>query len=126
MKSVPAAVLLALVSGCVSSQPAPPASPIASTANTPHALSDTEKATIEAGVRASQPDIPAGAAFRTITATKGTNGITTACGYVGTSQGEKPFVGILGGTGFAMTGIGGAAEETIAVQASCSRMGIHI
>ena len=127
MKSIAAAALLLLVSGCVSSSPTPPpASPIASGANKPYPLSDTEKATIEAGVRVSGPNIAADAAFRTITATKGTNGITTACGYVGTSAGEKPFIGVLGGTGFAMTGIGGAAEETIAVQTSCGQLGIHI
>ena len=126
MKSIAAAFLLLLVSGCVSSPTPPPASPIASGANTPYPLSDAEKAAIEAGVRVSGPNIAAEAAFRTITATKATNGITTACGYVGTSAGEKPFIGILGGTGFAMTGIGGAAEETIAVQTSCGQMGIHI
>lgn len=126
MKSIPAAVLLVLVSGCVSSPPPPPASPIASKANSPYALTDTEKATIETGTRAARPDLPAGASFRTITATKSTDGVVTACGYVGTSGGEKPFIGVLGGTTFTMTGIGGAAAETIAVQTSCGRLGIHI
>ena len=126
MKSIPAALLLVIVSGCVSSPPPPPASPIASKANTPYTLTDADKAAVEAGMRASRPDLPAGASFRTITATKGSDGVVSACGYVGTSAGEKPFIGVLSGTTFTMNGIGGAAAETIAVQTWCGRMGIHI
>lgn len=126
MKSILAAALAVLMSGCVSSATPPkPATP-ASGPNMPVTLSESERATVEAGTRASLQGASASATFRTMTATKAPDGVVTACGYVDAGNGDKPYIGILTSAGFTVTGMGGADADTIVVQAACSRLGIHI
>jgi hypothetical protein len=116
-----------LLAGCVSSSPPPSAPPPQSmaTRNDPVTLTDADRAAIETGVRAALGGA-AGATFRTMIATKGADGVVTACGYVNTGSGDKPYIGTLAGGAFTMTGKGGTTEETIATQSACSRKGVHI
>ena len=95
------------------------------TRNDPVTLTDADRTAIEAGVRAAVGNV-ASAAFRTMIATKGADGTVTACGYVNTGDGDKPYVGTLAGGAFTVTGRGGTAEETIATHSACGRKGIHI
>ena len=127
-RSLAAQGLLLLLSGCVSNGPPPasaPPPPVMSTRNTPVTLTDANRTAIEAGVRTALGN-PANATFRTMIATKAGDGVVTACGYVNTGGGDKPYIGTLSDTGFAMTGKGGTAEETIATQTACSNKGVHI
>jgi hypothetical protein len=124
--SLAAQGLLLLIAGCVSSPPAvAPPPPVMSTRNTPVTLTDANRKAIETGVRAALGN-PANATFRTMIATKGSDGVVTACGYVNTGSGDKPYIGTLADAGFTMTGKGGTAEETIATQTACSNKGVHI
>lgn len=126
-RSLAAQGMLLLLAGCVSSPPqaAAPPPPVMSTRNTPMTLTDANRTAIEAGVRAALGN-PANATFRTMIATKGSDGIVTACGYVNTGSGDKPYVGTLSAAGFTMTGKGGTVDETIATQTACSNKGVHI
>jgi hypothetical protein len=134
MKSISVAALAVLMSGCVSAPPTPTPTPATttSTAAAPVVLSDADRAAIEAGTRASLPNAPADATFRTMTATRGSDGVVTACGYVnakdssGGNTGDKPFIGVMTGAGFSVTAMGGSDAETIAVQAQCARHRINI
>jgi hypothetical protein len=130
MRIVAGAVACALLlSGCVGSAPKPAAPPPpvvgAGTVGTPFSLTDADRAAIEAGVRAHLNN-PATAAFRTMTATITAEGTVTACGYVNTGTGDKPYIGTMVSPGFTVSGYGGTREEIIAVQASCSQHRIHI
>jgi hypothetical protein len=127
MKRSVAASIVLVLAGCVSSSPpaAAPPPPIMTGRNNPVTLSDANRAAIESGVRAALGN-PANATFRTMIATKGPDGVVTACGYVNTGSGDKPYVGTLSDAGFAMTGKGGTDAETIATQTACSQKGVHI
>jgi hypothetical protein len=120
-----------LMAGCVSAPPTP-APTTTSTAAAPVTLSDADRAAIEAGTRASLQNAPADATFRTMTASRGSDGVVTVCGYVnakdssGGNTGDKPFIGVMTGAGFSVTGMGGADAETIAVQTQCARRRINI
>jgi hypothetical protein len=127
MKRNLAAGLALLLAGCVSSPPpaAAPPPPVTSTRNDPVTLTDADRKAIETGVRAALGNPPS-ATFRTMIATKGSDGIVTACGYVNTGSGDKPYIGTLSDAGFTMTGKGGTTEETIATQTACGHKGVHI
>ena len=129
MKRSLATGLLLLMAGCVSSEGPPPAAapppPVTSTRNDPVTLTDANRTTIEAGVRAALGN-PANAAFRTMIATRGSDGVVTVCGYFNAGSGDKPYIGTLSDAGFAVTGKGGTDAETIATHTACGRRGIHI
>jgi hypothetical protein len=116
-----------LLAGCMSSSqpPSAPPPPTMAARNDPVMLTDADRAAIETGVRAALGNA-GNATFRTMIATKGADGIVTACGYVDTGGGDKPYVGTLAGGAFTMTRKGGTAEETIATHTACGHKGIHI
>lgn len=125
-----AAIVLALAlvaTGCATSEPKPAAPPPAARAGVPqpHTLTDADRAAIEAGTRAYLQN-PASATFRTMLATKGTDGAVTACGYVNLGTGDKPYIGTLAGGAFTVTGMGGATADTIAVQQRCQSSRVYI
>lgn len=124
MKSVVAVCLALLVTGCVSSpSKAPP--PASAASNAPVTLSDTDRAAVEAGVRAALGN-PAVAAFRTMLATQA-SGVVTVCGYVNVANTkDRPYVGTLSGGSFAMSAVGDSDEQTIAVHKACAQRRVHI
>lgn len=126
-RNIPALLLLLLAASCTSSgqqapKPASPATPGASASTV--TLTDAERSTVEAAVRAraGQPS----AAFRTIIAQKDISGSVTVCGYFNPGSGDTPFVGTLSEGAFVVTDVGGAPERTIAVQKACHGSGIYI
>jgi len=122
-------LLIGLVAGCTSTPP--PAKQATSTAVAPATLSDAERAIVERDTLAALPDV-SNASFRTISASKSSNGTMTVCGYInvvassGTSSGDKPFIGVLSGSEFLLSAMGGSKEETIAVQAECIQSRVYI
>jgi hypothetical protein len=127
MRKIPALLLLLAVASCTSSgsqapKAASPATPgVAATGIT---LTDAERSTIEAAVRA-RAGQPA-ATFRTIIAQKDLSGSVTVCGYFNPGAGDTPFVGTLSEGAFIVTDVGGSPERTSAVQKSCHGSGIYI
>ena len=126
MKRIGALGWVMLLAGCMSSTPPPSAPPPPTTAarNEPVTLTDADRGAIEAGVRTALGSTSA--TFRTMIATKGADGVVTACGYVNAGSGDTPYVGTLTGGAFTMTRKGGTAEETIATHTACGQKGIHI
>lgn len=124
--SVPALLLLALVSGCSSSGQNPPAAaaPAPRGPGGEVKLSDADRASVETAVRASlgQPS----ASFRTMIGHRDPNGVVTVCGYFNAGSGDTPFVGTLGAGTFSVSDLGGTSERTIAVQSACHGRGIYI
>ena len=126
MKRLGAIGCVMLLAGCMSSSPPPSAPPPPSMTgrNEPVTLSDADRAAIETGVRSALGSPTA--TFRTMIATKGGDGVVTACGYVNTGSGDTPYIGSFSGGAFTMTRKGGTAEETIATQTACGQKSIHI
>jgi hypothetical protein len=126
MKKISALLLLLAAAACTSTPPAPkPAAPGAPrAAGTEITLTDAERSTIEAAVRAraGQPSAP----FRTIIAQRDPGGSVTVCGYFNPGSGDTPFVGTLSEGAFIVTDVGGTPERTIAVQKACHGVGIYI
>ncbi len=129
MRAATMMMILGLTAGCTTaSQPAKPAG---STTPGPVTLSDTERATVERDTLASLPDV-ANANFRTISAARSSTGTVTVCGYInvtgraGTQTGDKPFIGVLNGSEFLLSAMGGTSEETAAVQAECIQNRVYI
>ena len=129
MKRIGAISCAMLLAGCTSSSPPPPSSapppPTMTTGrNEPVTLTDTDRAAIETGVRTAIGSPTA--TFRTMIATKGGDGVVTACGYVNAGSGDTPYVGTLRDGAFTMTRKGGTPEETIATHTACGQKGVHI
>jgi len=126
MRKIPALLLLAALGACTSTPqtPKPAASSAAGTAAAEVPLTDAERSTIEAAVRAraGQPSAP----FRTIIAQRDRGGSVTVCGYFNPGSGDTPFVGTLSSGAFIVTDVGGAPERTIATQKACHGAGIYI
>ena len=125
MKKMPALLLLLAAAACTSSpQASKPSATGASGAGSSVTLTDTDRGTIEAAVRAraGQPS----ATFRTMIAQRDAGGAVTVCGYVNPGAGDTPFIGTLVEGGFIVTDLGGPAERTIAVQQACHGRGIYI
>jgi hypothetical protein len=127
MRKIPWLLLLLAAAACTSTPqaPKPAASPAtAGASGTAVTLTDADRGTIEAAVRAraGQPS----ASFRTMIAQRDAGGAVTVCGYVNPGAGDTPFVGTLVEGGFIVTDLGGPAERTIAVQQACHRLGIYI
>lgn len=126
MYKIAALSLLLAVAACTSTKEAPktaaPATP--GVAGTSMTLTDAERSTIEAAVRAraGQPS----ATFRTIIAQKDQSGSVTVCGYFNPGAGDTPFVGTLSEGAFVVTDVGGTPERTSAVQKACHGSGIYI
>ncbi len=120
-------LVLALVTilgcGCVSS---PTTAPNTATAPGAIVLSEIDRVTIEAAVRAYKPDLPATSTFRTMAARRAKDGIVTACGYVDAGTGDEPYVGLLADGAFTVNALGGTQDEIIAIQSQCGKKGIHI
>jgi hypothetical protein len=126
MKAWIAVAAALALSACTSTQPpAAPPPPVNTGGNTPVTLSDADRAAIEAGTRAALGG-GANATFRTMIATRGGDGVVTACGYVNTGSGDRPYIGVLGAAGFSVTSISSTKDEIIAVQGACSKKGVHI
>jgi hypothetical protein len=125
-RNIPALLLLLAAAACTStpqaSKPASPARPGGAAAEIQ--LTDAERSTIEAAVRAraGQPSAP----FRTIIAQRDRGGSVTVCGYFNPGSGDTPFVGTLSEGAFIVSDIGGPTERTIAVQKACHGSGIYI
>lgn len=125
MRKIPALLLVLAVAACTSTPQTPkPAAP--GPVGAPLQLTDAERATVEAGVRAMLTGNQAGATFRTMTAAKGADGVTRACGYFNTGGSDTPYIGTLAGTVFTVTDMGGTQERTIAVQQACQSHRIYI
>ena len=126
MRNIPALLLLLAAAACTSTpqtpKPASSAAPRAAGAEIP--LTDAERSTVEAAVRAraGQPSAP----FRTIIAQRDPGGSVTVCGYFNPGSGDTPFVGTLSEGAFIVTDVGGTPERTIAVQKACHGVGIYI
>lgn len=122
-------LLIGLAAGCTSTPP--PAKQAKSTSVAPATLSDADRAIVERDTLAALPDV-SNASFRTISASKGSSGTMTVCGYInvvassGTSSGDKPFIGVLSGGEFRLSAMGGSEEETIAVQTECVQNRVYI
>lgn len=125
-RNIPALLLLLAAAACTSTpQASKPASQVrAGGAAAEIALTDAERSTIEAAVRAraGQPSAP----FRTIIAQRDRGGSVTVCGYFNPGSGDTPFVGTLSEGAFIVSDIGGPTERTIAVQKACHGSGIYI
>ena len=126
MRNIPLLLLLLAVAACTStSQTSKPASSAAAgTAAAEVPLTDADRATVEAAVRAriGQPSAP----FRTIIAQRDRGGSVTVCGYFNPGSGDTPFVGTLSEGAFMVTDVGGTPERTIATQKACHGVGIYI
>jgi hypothetical protein len=126
MRKIPVLLLLLAVASCTSTpqtpRPATSAAPGASASSLP--LTDAERGTIEAAVRAraGQPS----ASFRTIIAQRDPGGSVTVCGYFNPGSGDTPFVGTLSEGAFIVSDVGGPTERTVAVQKACHGVGIYI
>ena len=123
MRKIPALLLLLAVASCTSTPQTPkPAAATAAGASMP--ISDAERGTIEAAVRAraGQPS----ATFRTIIAQRDPGGSVTVCGYFNPGSGDTPFVGTLSEGAFIVSDVGGPTERTVAVQKACHGSGIYI
>jgi hypothetical protein len=126
MKKIPVLLLLLAVAACTSTsqtpKPASSAAPGTAAAEVP--LTDAERATVEAAVRAriGQPSAP----FRTIIAQRDRGGSVTVCGYFNPGSGDTPFVGTLSEGAFMVTDVGGTPDRTIATQKACHAVGIYI
>ncbi len=129
MRPFAVAVLVLLLSGCVSSPQAPtqPAAPATIRPGTLNALTDADRTAIEAGVRAYLQD-DGSATFRTMISTKSREGVVSVCGYVNAkaNPGDKPYIGTLAAGSFIVSGMGTGNPEIIAVQSTCGRLGINI
>ncbi|MBL8576265.1 MAG: hypothetical protein JNK47_03485 [Mesorhizobium sp.] len=88
------------------------------------ALSDSDRTAVETSVRSSlgQPN----ASFRTMIGQRDASGVVTVCGYFNSGSGDTPFIGTLGAGSFTVSNLGGATEQTIAVQRACHGRGIYI
>ena len=122
-------MVLGLVAGCTTASQ--PTKPGRSASPGPVTLSETERAVVERDTLASLPDV-ANASFRTVSASRAASGTVTVCGYInvtgrgGTQTGDKPFVGVLNGSEFLLSAIGGTSEETVAVQTECIQNRVYI
>ena len=123
MRKIPALLLLALAA-CTSTPQTPKPASTATAGAAGVTITDTERGTIEAAVRAraGQPS----ASFRTIIAQRDPGGSVTVCGYFNPGSGDTPFVGTLSEGAFIVTDVGGPTERTIAVQKACHGVGIYI
>jgi hypothetical protein len=125
-RNIPALLLLLAAAACTStpqaSNTASPARPGGGAAEIQ--LTDAERSTIEAAVRAraGQPSAP----FRTIIAQRDRGGSVTVCGYFNPGTGDTPFVGTLSEGAFIVSDVGGPTERTVAVQKACHGSGIYI
>lgn len=129
MKPIVASVVVVLLAGCTSTPP-PSSAPVAPPVLRPgtlNTLSDADRATIEAGVRAYLQD-DGSATFRTMISTKSREGVVSVCGYVNakTNPGDKPYLGTLTPGSFIVSSMGTGTPEVIAVQSTCGRLGINI
>ena len=125
MKKMPALLLLLAAAACTSApQASKPSATGGSGAGSSVTLTDTDRGTIEAAVRA-RAGQPA-ATFRTMIAQRDAGGAVMVCGYVNPGTGDTPFIGTLVEGGFIVTDLGGPAERTIAVQQACHGRGIYI
>lgn len=126
MKTIPVFLLLLAAAACTSTPqtPKPAASAAPGAAGNEVPLTDAERGTIEAAVRAraGQPSAP----FRTVIAQRDRGGSVTVCGYFNPGTGDTPFVGTLSEGAFIVTDVGGTPERTIAVQKACHGSGIYI
>lgn len=124
LKTVTLSLLLAVAACSSTGQTPKPASPATPGGGASLSLTDAERSTIEAAVRAraGQPS----ATFRTVIAQRDLGGSVTVCGYFNPGSGDTPFVGTLSEGAFIVTDVGGPPERTIAVQKACHGSGIYI
>lgn len=124
LKTVTLSLLLAVAACSSTGQTPKPAAPATPGGGASLSLTDAERSTIEAAVRAraGQPS----ATFRTVIAQKDLGGSVTVCGYFNPGSGDTPFVGTLSEGAFIVTDVGGQPERTIAVQKACHGSGIYI
>jgi len=126
MTKIAALFMLFALAACSSTgntpKPASSASPGA--AGSSVQLTDADRAAVETAVRAQlgQP----GATFRTMIAQRDPGNAVVVCGYVNPGSGDTPFVGMLSGSAFTVSDIGGPTERTVAVQKACHGRGIYI
>lgn len=124
-RKIPALLLLLAAAACSSTpQASKPASVMPGVSASSVTLTDAERGTIEAAVRAraGQPS----ATFRTMIAQRDAGGAVMVCGYFNPGAGDTPFVGLLSEGAFIVSDIGGPTERTAAVQKACHGAGIYI
>lgn len=128
MRRAIALLIIGLAAGC-SSTPAP--KPVTTASGTSVTLSDAERSTVERDAVATLPDVSS-ATFRTISASRRSDGALNVCGYVdsmnaaGVKSGDKPFIGVLANGSFALSAVGRTKEEIVAVQSECVKNRVYI
>ncbi len=129
MRPTIALILIGLTAGCASTPQA--ATPATTKSGVSVTLSDADRSTVERDMVAALPDISE-ATFRTISASRRSDGSLTVCGYIdatstsGVKSGDKPFIGMLSDGAFTLSARGGTADETVAVQTECIKSRIYI
>ncbi len=126
------AITLMTLAACASTGISPASKIVA---GAPYTLTEADKEAVKKGVIGVLKD-PTSALFGDMQATKSVDGVVTVCGYVngknayGGYVGDKPFAGVLTGTGkpagFAVVGMGGIDTETYATFSVCRQSGINL
>jgi hypothetical protein len=129
MKRAIALILIGLVAGCTSTTPT--AKPVTSKSGASVTLSDAERSTVQQDMVAALPDVT-NATFRTISASRRSDGTLDVCGYIdvtngaGVKSGDKPFIGTLANGSFALSAMAGTKEEIVNVQTQCIKNRVYI